>query len=196
MRVSTAAFRARRASRAPVSDRRFACRCSAAQVPLARSMPTRSGTPAGSARSRSSTRRRSRRMRRRRSRRRQLYDDRERHFRATLEAFARAIDARDRYTAGHSERVTAYTLVLARAAGIADVRARGDSARVHAARHRQGRRARLRAAEARPARSGRAHDDGSARRHRLRHARAAAVSEGVAARHSRTSRAVGRQRVP
>lgn len=49
-----------------------------------------------------------------------LYDDRERHFRATLEAFARAIDARDRYTAGHSERVTAYTLVLARAAGIPD----------------------------------------------------------------------------
>jgi hypothetical protein len=47
-----------------------------------------------------------------------LYDDRERHFRATLEAFARAIDARDRYTAGHSERVTAYTLVLARAAGV------------------------------------------------------------------------------
>jgi HD domain-containing protein/FHA domain-containing protein/GAF domain-containing protein len=49
-----------------------------------------------------------------------LYDDRERHFRATLEAFARAIDARDKYTAGHSERVTAYTLVLARAAGIPD----------------------------------------------------------------------------
>ena len=47
-----------------------------------------------------------------------LYDDRERHFRATLESFARAIDARDRYTAGHSERVTAYTLVLAGAAGI------------------------------------------------------------------------------
>jgi HD-GYP domain-containing protein (c-di-GMP phosphodiesterase class II) len=47
-----------------------------------------------------------------------LYDDRERHFRATLEAFARAIDARDRYTAGHSERVTAYTLVLANAAGV------------------------------------------------------------------------------
>ena len=47
----------------------------------------------------------------------QLYDERERHFRATLEAFARAIDARDPYTAGHSERVTAYTLVLARQGG-------------------------------------------------------------------------------
>src|SRR5437867_5368533 len=45
----------------------------------------------------------------------QLYDDRERYFRATLEAFAKAIDARDHYTAGHSERVTAYTLLLARA---------------------------------------------------------------------------------
>ena len=47
-----------------------------------------------------------------------LYDDRERQVRATLESFARAIDARDKYTAGHSERVAAYTLVLARAAGI------------------------------------------------------------------------------
>ena len=45
----------------------------------------------------------------------QLYADRERYFRATLEAFAKAIDARDHYTAGHSERVTAYTLLLARA---------------------------------------------------------------------------------
>jgi len=48
----------------------------------------------------------------------QLYDDRERYFRATLEAFAKAIDARDHYTAGHSERVTAYTLVLARQMGL------------------------------------------------------------------------------
>src|SRR5438094_414607 len=49
----------------------------------------------------------------------QLYEDRERYFRATLEAFAKAIDARDHYTAGHSERVTAYTLVLARHIGLA-----------------------------------------------------------------------------
>ena len=48
-----------------------------------------------------------------------LYEDRERLFRATLEAFAKAIDARDRYTAGHSERVTAYTLVLALTSGVA-----------------------------------------------------------------------------
>ncbi len=49
-----------------------------------------------------------------------LYDDRERHFRGTLEAFARAIDARDPYTAGHSERVAAYTLTLARGVGLPD----------------------------------------------------------------------------
>ena len=47
----------------------------------------------------------------------QLYDERHRHFRATLEAFAKALDARDHYTAGHSERVTAYSLVLARQSG-------------------------------------------------------------------------------
>jgi hypothetical protein len=50
----------------------------------------------------------------------QLYDERERHFRATLEAFAKATDARDPYTAGHSERVTAYALALGRAGGLPD----------------------------------------------------------------------------
>ena len=48
----------------------------------------------------------------------QLYEDRERMFRLTLEAFAKAIDARDHYTAGHSDRVTKYTLALAKAVGI------------------------------------------------------------------------------
>ena len=50
----------------------------------------------------------------------QLYDDREQHFRLTLETLAKAIDARDRYTAGHSERVTAYTLVLAKTMKLPD----------------------------------------------------------------------------
>ena len=50
----------------------------------------------------------------------QLYDDREQHFRLTLEALAKAIDARDRYTAGHSERVTEYALVLARGMRLPD----------------------------------------------------------------------------
>jgi putative nucleotidyltransferase with HDIG domain len=50
----------------------------------------------------------------------QLYDDREQHFRLTLEALAKAIDARDRYTAGHSERVTMYALVLARSMRMPD----------------------------------------------------------------------------
>jgi putative nucleotidyltransferase with HDIG domain len=50
----------------------------------------------------------------------QLYDDREQHFRLTLETLAKAIDARDRYTAGHSERVTAYALVLARSMRLPD----------------------------------------------------------------------------
>ncbi|HXD73396.1 MAG TPA: HD domain-containing phosphohydrolase, partial [Vicinamibacterales bacterium] len=50
----------------------------------------------------------------------QLYDDREQHFRLTLEALAKAIDARDKYTAGHSERVTRYTLVLATAMKLPD----------------------------------------------------------------------------
>jgi putative nucleotidyltransferase with HDIG domain len=50
----------------------------------------------------------------------QLYDDREQHFRLTLEALAKAIDARDKYTAGHSDRVTSYTLVLATAMKLPD----------------------------------------------------------------------------
>ena len=87
-----------------------------------------------------------------------LYDDRERQVGATLESFARAIDARDKYTAGHSERVTAYTLVLARAAGIPDGELEILRRALHDARHRQGGRAR-----SRPAQAGAARPEPSAR---------------------------------
>jgi putative nucleotidyltransferase with HDIG domain len=47
-----------------------------------------------------------------------LYADREADFRSMLEALAKALEARDRYTSGHSERVTAYALALASAIGL------------------------------------------------------------------------------
>jgi HD-GYP domain-containing protein (c-di-GMP phosphodiesterase class II) len=43
-----------------------------------------------------------------------LFKDREDLFLQSLEALAKAVDARDPYTAGHSERVTQYSLMLAR----------------------------------------------------------------------------------
>jgi GAF domain-containing protein len=43
-----------------------------------------------------------------------LFEDREEVILASLEALANAVDARDPYTAGHSERVTEYALMIAR----------------------------------------------------------------------------------
>jgi len=43
-----------------------------------------------------------------------LFKDREEVILASLEALANAVDARDPYTAGHSERVTQYALMIAR----------------------------------------------------------------------------------
>ena len=43
-----------------------------------------------------------------------LFKDREEVILASLEALANAVDARDPYTAGHSERVTKYALMIAR----------------------------------------------------------------------------------
>src|SRR5260370_1781877 len=43
-----------------------------------------------------------------------LFQDREEVILASLEALANAVDARDPYTAGHSQRVTQYSLMIAR----------------------------------------------------------------------------------
>jgi HD-GYP domain-containing protein (c-di-GMP phosphodiesterase class II) len=43
-----------------------------------------------------------------------LFEDREAVFLESLEALAATVDEKDRYTAGHSERVTQYALVIAR----------------------------------------------------------------------------------
>src|SRR4029077_2239773 len=43
-----------------------------------------------------------------------LFQDREEVIIASLEALANAVDARDPYTAGHSQRVTQYSLMIAR----------------------------------------------------------------------------------
>jgi len=43
-----------------------------------------------------------------------LFEDREEVILASLEALANAVDARDPYTAGHSDRVTQYALTIAR----------------------------------------------------------------------------------
>ena len=48
-----------------------------------------------------------------------LFKDREEVILASLEALANAVDARDPYTAGHSERVTQYSLMIARQMGYA-----------------------------------------------------------------------------
>jgi HD-GYP domain-containing protein (c-di-GMP phosphodiesterase class II) len=48
-----------------------------------------------------------------------LFKDREEVILASLEALANAVDARDPYTAGHSERVTQYALMIARQMGYA-----------------------------------------------------------------------------
>src|SRR4029077_5549190 len=44
----------------------------------------------------------------------QLFKDREQVMIAALEALANAVDARDPYTAGHSQRVTEYSKLIAR----------------------------------------------------------------------------------
>ncbi len=48
-----------------------------------------------------------------------LYEDLQSTFQQTIQSLARAIDKMDRYTAGHSERVARYAVVLAQRLGLA-----------------------------------------------------------------------------
>ena len=50
----------------------------------------------------------------------QLYGNLERSFVMTIEAFVTALEEKDRYTAGHSERVAEFALVTARQMGLSD----------------------------------------------------------------------------
>ena len=56
---------------------------------------------------------------------RRLYDDLRRIYRDTVRAFAAAIDIKDKYTQGHSERVGKYCEIIARELGWADEECEG-----------------------------------------------------------------------
>ena len=65
-----------------------------------------------------------------------------------IRALAAALDARDPYTAGHSERVSALSVAIGRQLASTEDDSRGPAARRAAARHRQDRRPRRGAAKA------------------------------------------------
>ena len=69
-------------------------------------------------------------------------------YTAAIRALAAALDARDPYTAGHSERVSVLSVAIGRVAEPGPRRPRSAAARRAAPRHRQDRRARRRAAQA------------------------------------------------
>lgn len=62
-----------------------------------------------------------------------LYQDVKASFVATIEALAKAVDAKDAYTAGHSERVASYAFAIARELGFSEEKAKGveTAARLH-----------------------------------------------------------------
>ena len=78
-----------------------------------------------------------------------------RSYKATVRALSNAVEARDAYTGKHAERVAAYGLAIARAAGIERRRRAAARVRLPAPRHRQGRRARRDPVQARGAVGGR-----------------------------------------
>jgi len=81
----------------------------------------------------------------------------------TVTSLAFAIDAKDHYTQGHSQKVSAYAALIAEALGMKDNRSRGDSSGRCAPRHRQGGHTGKYSEQERPAQSRRVGNDEVAR---------------------------------
>ena len=98
-----------------------------------------------------------------------LYHEQAEFFASVVRALTSAIDAKDPYTCGHSDRVARLSVRLARELGCDDGRAEHDLPVGPAARHRQDRHRRQRAAQAGPADAGRVRAHQDAPRARLPH---------------------------
>ena len=107
-----------------------------------------------------------------------------------------ALDARDPYTAGHSERVSVLSVAIGRSLRLRDEEIEVHQAGRAAARHRQDRRAGCRAAQTHGADARRVRHHQAASRRGRAHSPVRAVS-GAPHSHRRTaSRAAGRTRLP
>ena len=95
---------------------------------------------------------------------------------ATIEALARAIDAKDQNTQMHIRRVQMYAAAMAKAVGLSPAGDSGRQDRGAASRHRQAGRARAHPVEAGSAHAGRVPEDPHPSRSRRRDHRGGAVS--------------------
>ena len=126
---------------------------------------------------------------------RRLYRQLQRAICQSLLGLANALEAKDPYTRGHSERVGAWGRRLATALGLAARRRRDGRAGRAAARHRQDRDPGDRAAQARPARHGGVGADAQSSDHRRPDRRAVRVLRGRRPRHPSPPRALERHRL-
>ena len=125
-----------------------------------------------------------------------LYHEQSEFFGSVVRALTSAIDAKDPYTCGHSDRVARLCRVPGPAAGLRQGGSEHDLPVGPAARHRQDRHRRQRAAQARPAhaRRARAHQDAS--RAGLPDSRRRQAARQGAARRAPSPRSVERRRLP
>ena len=104
--------------------------------------------------------------------------DLEQSYDYTLEALGGALDAKDAETEGHCQRVTAFTITIARSMGVDPGPAAADRARRLSARHRQDGRAGQHSAQARPFDERRTRNHAQALRDRIFGAGAHSLPEG------------------